>query len=322
MTSLIPQFTGNDTSLESGSVDVGRRGVLIFERGATFSASLLSVFGRTSLSGPNVSGTINGLSSAVVVYSGGELLINDGADLTSISTRNTIGSGDPEGPLALVRVAGDGSVWDAGLADIRIAISPSGRESGNGELRVEDGAIVRANRVLIGTGGVVGGNRGIVEADLFVLGGQLLPGNSPGLLTIDGDLNVDIDSTIVIEIAGTGSVEAYDVVDVTGDAIVDGMIVLKFIDGFAPTAGDQFEFLRVGGVVDLADTLFDVQGLQPGFEFEIMPTSSGMQVLALNNGVASVPEPSSFTIIALMLFTALQHSSRFSGQMCLHRSAS
>ena len=304
------QFTGAGARLESeGSLSVGRRGILNFEHGATFPAGLLSIFGRTSLSGPNVAGTIDGLSTAVHVFAGGELNIEGGADLTTVSTRNTIGSGDDDPPLALVRLSGDGTLWDAGLSNIHVAINAFGEDRGNGELLVGDGAIVRANQRLIGTGGMVSANRGILEADVFVLGGQLLPGQSPGLLTIDGDLSADIDSTVEIEIAGITSVDNYDVVDVTGNVDVKGRILLKFINGFTPTAGEQYEFLTAQGTIDLADAEYEVQGLQPGFEFEIMPTANGMQVLALNDGVSSVPEPSSLALFGWMFIIATQHSS-------------
>ena len=78
-----------------------------------------------------------------------------------------------------------------------------------------------------------------------VFGGQVLPGNSPGTLTIDGDYEQD-GGLLGIEMAGTLPGQ-FDVLAVTGNATLGGTLSLEFIDGFAPHQGDMFKFLDVGG---------------------------------------------------------------------------
>ncbi|MDP3871172.1 MAG: hypothetical protein Q8Q80_00790 [Methyloversatilis sp.] len=69
------------------------------------------------------------------------------------------------------------------------------------------------------------------------------PGNSPGILTIDG--NLDANGTIFdIEIGGRLAGIEYDQLVVLGQAnLVDSVVNLRFIDGFVPDQGDVFEWL-------------------------------------------------------------------------------
>jgi hypothetical protein len=82
-------------------------------------------------------------------------------------------------------------------------------------------------------------------------GAAVQPGNSPGTLTIDGDLTA-YGSTFDIELAGPS---LYDRLVVTGDARFTGGVVnfLLHSDGlsydYRPAAGDAFTWLIVGGAV-------------------------------------------------------------------------
>jgi T5SS/PEP-CTERM-associated repeat protein len=53
---------------------------------------------------------------------------------------------------------------------------------------------------------------------------------------------------------------------VTGDAILDGTLLLQFLNGFAPQQGDAFELLDVSGVVSGAFASVVVRGLTVGAE--------------------------------------------------------
>jgi hypothetical protein len=78
------------------------------------------------------------------------------------------------------------------------------------------------------------------------------PGNSPGTLTIDGDLIANA-ANFDIEIDGP---TAYDRVVVTGNAVFGVGVTVNFLlrttDGvnvYLPVAGDRFDWLSVGGTV-------------------------------------------------------------------------
>ena len=109
-----------------------------------------------------------------------------------------------------------------------------------------------------------------------------------------------------IEIGGTEAVTDYDVLELLGDATFDGLVVLKFFGEFAPQQGDQFEFLRVAGEVDLTRATFEVENLLPGFDFDIVPTPDGLQMVAMSDGVF-VPEPSSIllSVFSLVAMTGI-----------------
>jgi|GEM_PF-5748335 len=92
----------------------------------------------------------------------------------------------------------------------------------------------------------------------------LAPGNSPGQVTIDGNLTLNGDDTLEIEInnavAGTG----YDQFVVNG-AVNLGGAALTLIDGYNPAEGDQFMLID-NNLDDAVPGLF--AGLPEGYEFE------------------------------------------------------
>ena len=96
--------------------------------------------------------------------------------------------------------------------------------------------------------GTLGGT-GTITHDLgfssaIATGGVTIrPGNSPGILTIDG--NLDADGTIFdIEIGGRVTGLEYDQLVVRGHAnITNSVLNLRFINGFIPESGEAFGWL-------------------------------------------------------------------------------
>lgn len=119
--------------------------------------------------------------------------------------------------------------------------------------------------------------------------GSISPGLSPGTLTINGDLELEAGGALEIEFAGLTPDTEHDVLVVTGDMTIEGQVVLKFIDGFAPSQGEAFEFLVTTGNADLTAAQFDVRNLLPGFEFDIAPSATGIMMTALSDGVFAYP---------------------------------
>lgn len=77
--------------------------------------------------------------------------------------------------------------------------------------------------------------------------GTLSPGDPPGSMNIDGDLNLQSDGLLVIEIAGVNSASDYDVLIVSGIADLAGTLEIKLVDGFVPGDTDTFDFLSALG---------------------------------------------------------------------------
>lgn len=85
-----------------------------------------------------------------------------------------------------------------------------------------------------------------VDGNVRVDAGDVRPGQSPGVLTITGDLVYSNGQTF-IEMAGTGPAN-FDHLVVSGTVFLAGSVVPSLIDGFLPNPGDQFVFLNAGAV--------------------------------------------------------------------------
>ena len=130
-------------------------------------------------------------------------------------------------------------------------------------------------------------------------GGSISGGNSPGTLTIFGDL--ELDGTLLTEVDGILPGQ-FDQLDVLGDVSLGDSAVfdIAFGDGFAPQEGDIFEFLLADTVQGNLDLLtINILGLQPGFEYDLGLGANGLMLTALNDGVSQVPVPP-----ALLLFVS------------------
>ncbi len=102
----------------------------------------------------------------------------------------------------------------------------------NGQLRANSldiqngGAFLGSGRIKT----VVDGNLGTFS---FTNAGKLIPGNSPGALTIDGDYTQTETGILEIELSGTGTAGTdYDQLIVNGTASLGGTLMLKEVDGF------------------------------------------------------------------------------------------
>ena len=81
------------------------------------------------------------------------------------------------------------------------------------------------------------------------LEGDFQPGNSPAAVLFEGDLDLAASSTVQFEIGGTVSGEEYDQLIVEGNLFVESNLTVVSLNGFIPTAGQQFTIVEVGGTV-------------------------------------------------------------------------
>lgn len=167
------------------------------------------------------------------------------------------------------------------LKTIRFSVEGRLDNAKSGRIRLIDARILPSDGYT--NRGFISGT-GLVGAD-FLNHGTIGPGSSPGTITVDGNFTQSAEGMTILEIGGTIPDEQYDQLVVTGDAQIGGTVVLQFIDGFAPTAGQEFgSLLGVGGAADVADATFLVQNLASGFEFDVTPMASGFMLTALNDG--------------------------------------
>lgn len=133
------------------------------------------------------------------------------------------------------------------------------------------------------------------------LSGTLAPGNSPGTLSFD-DLTLTNTSILEIEIAGYTQGTEHDYLDVSGEAVLDGMLNISLMDSFDPNYGDQF---TIAGWSSYSGEFDAINGL----------TGSGLffQATYLDTGLVltAVPEPATYALIcASFMFAAVVLSRR------------
>ncbi|MCB9931581.1 MAG: hypothetical protein H6844_19460 [Alphaproteobacteria bacterium] len=303
----IATITGAGTTVTLSStafstVVVGRdsgNGILTVEDGATLNIN--GDVGRLDVGRVGATGTVH-------VTSGGKINAMGSSDGDVFIGAAFADFGRPAAGIGTVVVEGAGSELNA-LDGVYVGSSEvGGGGPGTGTLTVRDGATINATNVYAGTGGVLNGD-GTINANLIVDGGTVAPGNSPGTLTVNGDFDL-LMGTLLIEIAGTGAGE-FDVLNVSGDAtLAGGTIEFQFLNGFSPLALDGFDFLNVGGTLDLTGTQFEVSGLGSGFQYDLSQNGGVFSLVALNDGSTQASEPAAAGLLGVGLL-ALWTRSRF-----------
>jgi hypothetical protein len=249
------------------------------------------------------------------------LTLEDGSDVYGLSDgRSTIANGD----TALVDIAGELRVgantrWHLLSSSLSISgtIRSTGPNSsidfqgipallrmGGAGLRVDAGQSLSvrlngeaANVELNGNGNTIQGS-GLLQGNYTVLSGaNVAPGNSPGLLTIDGDTTFGSSGHLTIELAGLARGLNYDGLDVTGEVtIAGGLLDVSLLNGFAPNSADAFIILRghhISGRFSNALSSI-VVGTQT------LPVTYFDQMVVLGNA-AAVPEPAGLTTLVASL---------------------
>lgn len=130
-------------------------------------------------------------------------------------------------------------------------------------------------------GGRLGGS-GTIGGDVTVTGGAIAPGNSPGTLTIAGDLSLDAASTLDLEFGESNVVGGpmNDLIKVGGDLTLDGTVDVTV------TAGGTFEpglyrIITYGGALNDQGLAI---GTTPAGATTLVQTSIPGQVNLINTG--------------------------------------
>lgn len=184
------------------------------------------------------------------------------------------------------------TMWDGSTIDL----------TGGGRALVGQGFIsqVQDGTMRIGFGGALLGD-GTIIGNVELLGGTIKPGHSPGTITIDGNLILDADSEIEVQVGGTGSGQ-FDQINVLGNTTLGGTVKLVFLPGFNPQAGDALSldiFLNHAGIQG-GFTALSVEGLSPNLAaiLDLDQLASGQP---LDITIASVPEPASIVLLSVAI---------------------
>jgi fibronectin-binding autotransporter adhesin len=128
-------------------------------------------------------------------------------------------------------------------------------------------------------------------------------GDSPGTLTINGNLIQGSASTFLEQIAGTPGSGLFDIVNVSGTANLNGILNVELLNGFGPTIGQDFTFLTADNGVN--GTFSSIDG-PTGYTFGVNYFANDA-VLTVDGVPATAPAPESSTMISfgLMLLAGL-----------------
>jgi hypothetical protein len=278
--------------------------------------SLLSVGGPAP---STLTGSWNAVSGGTIEFAGGGITqIGDG------TTQGCCGSGRGElevWPNSFIELSSaPGS--DSALTGFRM-IASNGELDVFGSLSTKGPLVNNGDLVLLGGSLSVGGNltsRGDIDVEgtliaptVDVAGGELFGDDrvdgdlvnrsvvSPGLLvvpatlTIDGNYTQKADGTLLIDISGPTD---FSVLDVTGEASLDGTAEFDFLNGYVPGPNTDFPFLEAGSVIGEFASL-DFIGIK-------CPTCTfNLSTLSLDTGGTApspaVPEPGTLIFFATSL---------------------
>jgi hypothetical protein len=154
--------------------------------------------------------------------------------------------------------------------------------TGGGSHSFADGLLLSANSLLAGAGTITGSLTNF---------GTIAPGNSPGIIAVDGDAVLADTSLLLMELAGTGAGD-FDQFNVTGLLGFDGTLTVTLTNGFAPQVGDVFDLFDFGSTNGLA---FDAVNLP-----DLVNAAWDTTDLYVGGSIAVViPEPGTFALLLL-----------------------
>ena len=164
-------------------------------------------------------------------------------------------------------------------------------KTGNGEMAVRNDLITGGGTIDVQQG-MVSGN-GTISGDVNNNGGTISPGNSPGVMVIEGNFAQGEDGSLLIELSGTTEGSQYDVLQVDGELWANGTLQVSLLDGFQPGLGDTFNILEFGL-------------LSGEFGQIILPDLVGTlawddSAILTNGSLSVVPEPMAFMVLCVGL---------------------
>lgn len=245
-------------------------------------------------------GTISGktiYNPITVNWLSGNITLADGAVFQNSGTFNTKGNTTMTGTAAesfinngffIKDTAGTTTTMDIpftnnGTVDIVAGDLNFLKGMDNGEnvvINLGDGTLNPGETLNLESGDSLIGS-GTLTANL-VNAGTVSPGNSAGIITVDGDYTQQADGVLEIQLGGT-TPSLFDRLIVTGAASMAGTLNVSLIDGFEPEVGDSFFILpygsRLGGYSSL--------NLPEGYRWGIDYGYSGLTLTILEGGSIS-----------------------------------
>lgn len=293
----------------SGTVTVGGAGSQLVTNGILVGSGGNSIASLTVQNGGFASTTVNGLGqggglsvgstgTAGVTVTGAGSTLEVGAIASGfLAGKEVIIGGFAQGTL-LVDQSG---TMDATGANILVGGGVFGTQFAPGTLTVKNGASVTASSILVSQGGVLDGGGGTVNGNVTLSGGTIAPGNSPGTMTVNGDLAL-LSGILELEIGNALS----DAFNVTGNVTLGANLLISLIFLDPPPPGTEIDlagFFAGAGALDTGDfdlaTQLAFAGLGSG---QSAAVRLGNEIVVVGNPPGSdVPAPASLVLLLAAL---------------------
>jgi T5SS/PEP-CTERM-associated repeat protein/predicted outer membrane repeat protein len=154
---------------------------------------------------------------------------------------------------------------------------------GQGVVTIDAGATLAAGSLIVEEEGLLQG-AGLIRSNVQNRA-IIRPGMPRGVLSVLGSFTQVASGALEFEIGGHMRGGGYDALDVTGSATIGGRVVVRFVDGFAPTAGDRFDLVVASSVSSALPTL-QVHGLADGYQLNLSREGGRLVLIAQNDAVA------------------------------------
>ncbi len=286
-------LTTNGLIVGSGNVAgaIANTGSLTIQNGGTVTANAASNFDGVVSVGSKTG------SQITVTGAGSSLQVGAIASPKFFAGKELLVGGFGEGTL-LVDQSG---LVNAAGANVLVGGGAFGTNFDSGTLTVKNGGNVIANTVFVNQNGLLNGANGTITGDVTLNGGTLSPGNSPGTMTILGDLSLlsgQLDLEIDLGIA--------DLLNVTGNVLFGTGLTLNLIFDYAPAFGDLFH-------IEDFFSGFSSFDFDPGFDFasqlkvtgladtSFVTVSLGNENVSFGSPTVPVPEPATLALLGMGL---------------------
>ena len=216
----------------AGSLGTSSGAMQLAYDGSAGSTANVNVLSGADLSARSLEMANNGVGAATLTING------VGSTFTQLGAAS-ITLGHAASGSAVINVR-NSAVFATGTGPINV--------NATGAINLESGAIFDSRGPITLSGGAFNFLGGTLHVDSFNgnlinQGGTFAPGHSAGNSTILGSYTQQAGARLDIEIGGTSSGSSYDVASATGSASLGGELRLSLINGFVPSASDNFTVL-------------------------------------------------------------------------------
>jgi len=296
------------TLIANGGTGGARGGAIVFEQDSKGGRSRVEVFGNgeldMSLHTPSLTiGSIEGTGNAFL-----------GSNNLTVGSNNmnTIFSGVIQDGGTIHGTGGSLTKIGSGTLDLTGSNTYTGNTNVNGGVLRVDGSIT--SNTSVNSRGTLAGT-GTIHGNVTNNGGTVSPGDAPGTLTVTGNYTQQASSTLLIDIAGH-SPGQLSVLNVLGNANLNGTLDPVLLNGFIPMIGQSFVFLDYASLSGAFSSI-ENQVFDNGMEKWSVTYQSTHAILTAESTTSGVPEQgSTFLLLTLSLLGMATYRRLWIGAVC------